>query len=517
MSAPPERRITGREWAGFMAMVVGMFMAILDIQIVSASLSEIQAGLAASPDEASWVQTSYLIAEIVMIPLSGWLSRLLSTRVLFSLSAAGFALFSALCATADSLPAMIAFRAAQGFIGGAMIPTVFATSFLLFPGSRRAQVSVLIGMTATLAPTIGPTFGGWLTQQLSWHWLFLINVPIGLAIAGLVWRLLDIDRPDWSLRRNFDAFGLLMLAGFLGSLEYVLEEGPRWEWLDDATVRNLALVSFICGVLFFHRMLTRRDPMVELRAFTNPNFAIGSLFSFVLGVGLYGSVYLVPLYLSQVRGFDSMQIGETMFVTGVFMFLFAPLAGRLARVLDMRVMLALGLAMFGVAIWQTAQLTTEWGFWQFFWPQALRGASMMFVIVPVNQVALGTLPPAMLKNASGLYNLMRNLGGAGGLAMINTLITDRGFLHRARLADQVTWARAGVTRTLDGITAALTPKLGAMADLAALSRIAGMVRQQALVLAYNDVLLVMAGLFIAAIPLTLLLARPRMAGGGEAH
>ncbi len=512
----PGRVVTGREWAGFMAMVLGMFMAILDIQIVSASIAEIQAGLSASPDEASWVQTSYLIAEIVMIPLSGWLSRLLSTRILFTISAAGFAVFSALCATATSLPAMIAFRAAQGFIGGAMIPTVFATSFLLFPGTRRAQVSVLIGMTATLAPTIGPTFGGWLTQQLSWHWLFLINVPIGAAVAVAVWKLLDIDRPDWSLRHSFDWIGLLLLAGFLGSLEYVLEEGARWEWFDDATVRNLAIVGVACGVLFFHRVLTRPDPLVELRAFTNPNFAIGCLFSFILGIGLYGSIYLIPLYLGRVRGYDSMQIGETMFVTGVFMFCLAPIAGRMARVLDLRVMLALGLICFGVAIWQTAQMTAEWGFWQFFWPQALRGASMMFVIVPVNQVALGTLPPSMLKNAAGLYNLMRNLGGAAGLAVITTLVTERGYLHRAQLAEQVNWARPGAINTLNDITASLAPKLGANAELAALKRVAEMVERQALVLTYNDVLMLMAGLFVAAIPLTFLLARPRMAGG-EAH
>ena len=183
---PPERTLTWRDWVGFMAMVFGMFMAILDIQIVSASISEIQAGLSASPDEAAWVQTSYLIAEIVMIPLSGWLSRLLSTRILFTLSCAGFTVFSLACAMSASLGSMIVFRAAQGFIGGAMIPTVFATTFLLFPPSKRAQMSVVIGLTATLAPTIGPTLGGWLTQELSWHWLFLINIPFGLGVVAAV-------------------------------------------------------------------------------------------------------------------------------------------------------------------------------------------------------------------------------------------------------------------------------------------------------------------------------------------
>src|SRR3954463_9622326 len=214
---PPARQIVG-----FICMVFGMFMAILDIQIVSSSLSEIQAGLAASADEISWVQTSYLIAEIVMIPLSGTLSRLLSTRVLFTASAAAFTVMSCACAFASGMGQMVVFRALQGFLGGAMIPTVFATSFMLFPGTRRAGVSVLIGLVATLAPTIGPTLGGYLTQAFSWHWLFLINVFPGIIVVLAVWNLVDVDKGDRSLIRDFDWFGLLFMAVFLGSLEYVM-------------------------------------------------------------------------------------------------------------------------------------------------------------------------------------------------------------------------------------------------------------------------------------------------------
>jgi DHA2 family multidrug resistance protein len=511
-----QQRLTWRQWAGFMAMVLGMFMAILDIQIVSASITEIQAGLAASPDEAAWVQTSYLIAEIVMIPLSGWLSRLLSTRVLFVASALGFTLFSLACAGATSLGEMVVFRAAQGFIGGAMIPTVFATSFLLFTGERRTQVSVLIGLTATLAPTIGPTLGGWLTDQFSWHWLFLINVPVGAVVAVAVWAWLDIDRPDWSLGRRFDAIGLVLMALFLGALEYVLEEGERWDWLSDPTIAWCAAISAVAGVLFFWRMLVRGDPLVELRAFRDVNFAFGSLFSFVLGVGLYGSVYLVPLFLARVRGYDSLQIGETMFVTGAAMFLSAPVAGQLARRMDLRVMLAAGLAMFGGGIWWMAHLTIDSAFWELFGPQALRGFAMMFIMLPVNQVALGRLPPAALKNASGLYNLMRNMGGAFGLAAINTVATSRLAVHTQHLDEQVTWARSGAMQFVGGLTRALTTAKGAEAHLAALRQVAAMVQQQALTLAYNDVLLLMAGTFLVALPLTLLLARPN-SGPVEAH
>ncbi len=509
--------LTVREWVGFMAMVVGMFMSILDIQIVSASIAEIQAGLSASQDEAAWVQTSYLIAEIVMIPLSGWLSRMLSTRILFVISALGFTVFSALCATAGSLPEMVIWRAMQGFIGGAMIPTVFATSFLLFPGARRAQISVLIGLTATLAPTIGPTLGGWLTQTLGWHWLFLINVPIGLAVAAAVWRSVDIDRPNLAMARHFDWWGLGLMAAFLGPLEYVLEEGNRNDWFQDSTITAAALISATAAALFFRRMLTRHDPLVELRAFRNANFAFGSLFSAVIGIGLYGAVYVVPLYLGQVRGYDSLQIGQTMFVTGLFMFVSAPVAGRVAKYVDLRAMLAFGLLSFGISVWWLAHLTSQSAFWDLFGPQALRGFSMMFLFLPVNQLALGTLPAQALKNASGLYNLMRNLGGAIGLALIGTIATNRLALHTQTLAEQVTWSRPGAENALATITQALTPDLGTNAPIAALGRIVAIVHREALTLTYNDILMLMAACFLIAIPLTPFLNRPSFAPSPAAH
>lgn len=517
--ALPAAPAVGRaEFIGFMAMVFGMFMAILDIQIVAASIGEIQAGLSASPDEASWIQTSYLIAEIVMIPLSGTLSRMLSTRVLFTLSALGFTASSFLCAFATSLPMMIAFRALQGFLGGAMIPTVFATSFLLFRGPQRVKMSVLIGLTATLAPTIGPTLGGYLTQAFSWHWLFLINVPVGALVAFAVWSTLDIDKPDPSVLKRFDWWGLALMAVFLATLEYVMEEGPRWDWLADETVRGFAFVAVASGVAFFWRTLTTAHPIVELRAFTDRNFAIGSLFSFTVGIGLYGSVYLIPLFLGRVRGYDSLQIGEVMFITGACMFAGAPIAGRLARVMDMRVMLAMGLAMFGVAVWLTARLTAQSAFPELAFPLGLRGFAMMFTMLPVNQFALGTLPASMLKNASGLYNLTRNLGGAVGLALINTLVQDRGYLHRVQLGEQVNWARTGATNFLDQMTGALGQRLAeADAATAALRRVYALVQREALILAYNDVLVLMALLFFCAIPLVFLLRKPNPAAMGGAH
>ena len=510
----PGGGVTWRGWVGFMSMVVGMFMSILDIQIVSASIADIQAGLSASADEVAWVQTSYLVAEIVMVPLSGWLSRALSTRVLFTLSALGFTLFSALCASATSLPEMILWRALQGFFGGGMFPTVFATAFLMFPGKQRMRVQVLISLTATLAPTIGPTLGGWLTSAFSWHWVFLINLPFGLAAAASVWTFIDIDRPELGLLRRFDVIGLVLLAAFLGSLEYVLEEGNRNDWFADDSILFFAVLSAVAAVLFFYRMLTRAEPLVDLRAFANRNFALGCLLSGIIGVGLYGSVFLVPLFLGQVRGYDSVDIGRAMFATGVAMFFTGPIAGRITGLVDLRRMAAFGLLSFGISCWWLAHLTSQSGTWEIMVPQALRGFSLMFLFLPVNQMSLGTLPPAALKNASGLYNLMRNLGGAIGIAMLGTLVTTRSAVHGLHLHEQVTWARPAVTQGLARMVEGLTPAKDAAASLAALQRLALLVRREALTLAYNDVLLVMGFCFFMAVPLTLLLARPRMVGAG---
>jgi DHA2 family multidrug resistance protein len=514
---PQERKLSWREWVGFMSMVLGMFMAILDIQIVSASIAEIQAGLSASPDEVSKVQTSYLMAEIVMIPLSGWLSRLWSTRVLFTVSAVGFTIFSLACAMASSLGVMVMFRACQGFIGGAMIPTVFATSFLLFPGSKRAQISILIGLTATLAPTIGPTLGGWLTQQFNWHWLFLINVPVGAVVAFNVWSFLDIDKPNKALAQHFDLAGLLLMAAFLGALEYVLEEGNRNDWFNDPLVRDLGLISAAAGVAFFWRMLTRHEPLVDLRAFRDANFAFGCLFSFIVGIGLYGSVYVIPLFLGRVRDFNSLQIGETMFVTGVAMFASAPIVGRLSRVLDLRRMLTAGMLALGISLLWLGHLTNQSAFWELMAPQALRGAGTMLCMLPVNQLALGTLPPSKLKNASGLYNLMRNLGGAIGLAVINTVATAREQLHTLHLNEQVTWARAAVGNTVTDMSIMFQPAFGGNTSLAVLKRLSLMVQREALTLTYNDVFLLMSLSYFLALPLTLLLRKPAVAAAGEAH
>jgi DHA2 family multidrug resistance protein len=514
---PPQRVVTTRDWVGFFVMVVGMFMAILDIQIVSSSLNEIQAGLAASADEISWVQTSYLIAEVVMIPLSGYLSRAFSTRYIFTLSAAGFTISSVLCALSWDINSMIIFRAIQGFLGGAMIPTVFAATFTVFPPERRAGLSVLTGLVATMAPTLGPTLGGWITDQMSWHWLFLLNLAPGLLVTVMVWTLVDFDKPHWNLLKVMDIPGLILMALFLGCLEYVLEEGTRLDWFGSQTIQICTAISASSALLFIWRTLTYAEPIVDLRAFTDRNFALGCIFSFVIGIGLYGSVYLIPLFLAEVRGYKPMQIGVIMFVAGAFQFLSAPVAGRISRMMDPRLVLCFGLAMFGGGVYLQHFLTSDWSYWEFFLPQAVRGFALMFLFMPVNMAALGTLPKSRLKNASGLYNLMRNLGGAIGLAGINYLLTERLNLHWSRLVDGLTSANPNATAFLNQFGSALDDRLGPSGDQAALKALSRIVMRQAEVLTFADVSLIMAAIFICALALVPFMTLPKGVVTGEAH
>ncbi|MBX8783510.1 DHA2 family efflux MFS transporter permease subunit [Ochrobactrum sp. GRS2] len=498
MQAVPaaEEKIDPRKALAFLAMVFGMFMAILDIQIVSASLAEIQAGLGASSDEISWVQTSYLIAEVVMIPLSGFLGRLLSTRVLFTVSAAGFTAASVLCATATNIEQMIVYRAIQGFIGGGMIPSVFAAAFTIFPPSKRSIVSPIVGLVATLAPTVGPTIGGYLSHAFSWHWLFLVNVGPGILVAIAAWNLIDFDKGDKSLLAKFDWWGLAGMAAFLGSLEYVLEEGPRNDWFQDSHIVIMTVVLVAGALMFFYRAFTAEEPIVDLSAFKNINFALGSSFSFIMGVGLYGLTYLYPLYLGSIRGYDALMIGEALFVSGLAMFMTAPLAGFLSTRMDPRLMMMIGFIGFAAGTYLMTGLTADWDFYELLLPQILRGCSMMLCMVPINNLALGTLHPSHIKNASGLFNLMRNLGGAIGLAVINTMLMRRGDLHYAQLSEHLNWGNREAQEMLANLTAKFNAAGMDGANIA-LMKLSGMVRQQATLMSFIDVFMILTVLFVS--------------------
>jgi len=513
----PARLPSLRDWLGVLAMVVGLFMAIMDVQIVTSSLTQIQGGLAASTDEISWVQTSYLIADVIMVPLSGTLSRLLSTRVLFVTAALGFTGASALCATATSLGQMIVYRALQGFSGGAMMPLVFPVVYTKFRMPQLAQIMVLIGLILNLSSTLGPTIGGYLTDTFSWHWLFLVNIVPGIAVALAVWFLIDIDKPELALLRYFDLYGLVLMAVFLGCLQYALQEGPRWDWLSDGTILAAVIVSSIASVLFFWRVLTYHQPIVDLRAFTNRNFALGSFYTFVVGTGLYATTYLIPLFLAQVRGFNSLQIGETVVVTGLAQMLMSPISSQLTRRMDLRLMLSIGIGLFAVAMYLTAGLTNQAGFVELFFPQVLRGVALMLCYLPANMIALGSAPQDKLKNAAGLYNLTRDLGGAIGLALLVTVINNRLHFHWNRLIEDINPARQSVQHFLEMHTSRFDALTAGDAAQKAVKLLADTVQREALLLTYNDALMVLGLGFAAGLVLMPLVKSPRSALTADRH
>ncbi|WP_174980866.1 DHA2 family efflux MFS transporter permease subunit [Pandoraea capi] len=440
----------------FATMVVGMFIALLDIQIVSASLRDIGGGLSAGADETAWVQTSYLIAEIMVIPLSGWLSRVMSTRWIFAASAAGFTLASLLCGAAWNIQSMIAFRALQGFLGGSMIPLVFTTAFAFFSGPQRVVAAAVIGGLSSLAPTLGPTIGGWITDNYSWHWLFFINIVPGIFVTVTVPLMVRIDRPDFSLLRGADYLGMALMAVSLGCLEYTLEEGPRWDWFGDDTIRTTAWLAGLCGVAFIWRSLVYAQPIVDLRALKQRNFALGCFFSFATGIGIFATIYLTPLFLGRVRGFSAFEIGMAVFSTGIFQLLSIPVYTMLANRVDLRILMMVGIGGFGLSMWQFAPITHDWGAAQLMLPQALRGAAQQFAVAPIVTLTLGSLPPARLRLASGLFNLMRNLGGAIGIAVCTTVLNDRTNLHFFRLAENMGVGNPAVGQWLAGVGARMS-------------------------------------------------------------
>jgi MFS transporter, DHA2 family, multidrug resistance protein len=508
-AAAPENVAQLRDWIGVLAMGTGLFLAIMDVQIVTSSLIQIQGGLSASTDEIAWVQTAYLIAAVVMVPMSGFMSRMLSTRILFVIAMLGFTGASVLCATATSLGEMILYRAMQGFCGGAATPIVWPVVYTTFRGRQLASVIAIISVILSLASTLGPTLGGFLTDTFSWHWLFLVNIVPGLAVAAVVWVTIDIDKPDLSLLRYFDLTGMLLMAACLGCLEYALHEGPRWDWFDDDTICIAVLVSVVSGPLFFWRVLTYRQPIVDLRVFLNRNFALGTFFTFTIGIGMYGTTYLVPLFLAQVRGYNALEIGLTIVVTGVVTMVMSPLSTSIARLLDLRMMLAIGLGLFAMSMYLTATLTNQSGFWELFVPLAVRGLGLICCYLPANMIAMGTLPTDTLKNAAGLYNLTRDLGGAIGLAAIVTLMNERVHFHWNRLIENINPARPVVQQFLDVQAGRLDPMVTGDPNLIAMKMLANLVQREALVLTYNDLLLMIGVLFVCGMMLLPLVRRPR--------
>jgi DHA2 family multidrug resistance protein len=505
--------LSNKQLLAFFAMIIGMFMAVLDIQIVASSLSVIAAGLSASSDELSWVQTSYLIAEVVIIPITGFTARLLSTRISYFIASLGFTIMSVLCSLAGNIETMIIFRALQGFFGGAMIPTVFSTIYIIFPAKKIPIITVIVGLVVTVAPTLGPTLGGYITESLSWHFMFLLNVIPGIFVCVIVYLYADFDKANYNLLKNFDYIGITLLTITLASLQYVLEEGNKRGWYDDTLILFLTILIIVAFIMLIIRELTFINPILDLTTFANKNFTFGCAYSFVIGIGLYGAVYILPLFLFTVAGFNTVQIGLTMAVTGGAQFLSAPLAGKmLGSGADLRIMLALGLAMFSFGCYLNSFLTPDAKFAEFFLPQFVRGLALMFCFLPTNNIALGSVSKERVGNASGLYNLTRNLGGAVGLAVIATILTDKTKIYSQYLNENISSTSPSVIMNLNFLSQLLDGRV-TDPEQASYFLFASNINKEAFVMAINNVFAIISALFFVVMILLPFTSSAKGGGG----
>ncbi len=503
---------TRRDWIAVMSVMLGAFMAVLDIQITNSSLKDIQGALSATLEEGSWISTSYLVAEIIMIPLTAWLVQLLSARRLAVWVSLGFLASSLLCSMAWNLESMIVFRAMQGFTGGALIPLAFTLTLIKLPDHHRAKGMAMFAMTATFAPSIGPTLGGWLTENFGWQYIFYINVPPGLImIAGLLYGL-EKKAAHWALLKSTDYAGILTLGVGLGCLQVFLEEGHRQDWLESTEIVVLAVIALLSLITFVILQVSRPNPLINLGILRNRNFGLSSIASLGMGVGLYGSIYLLPLYLAQIQNYNALQIGEVIMWMGLPQLVLIPLVPQLMKIISPKLLCTLGFGLFGLASFSSGVLNPDFAGSQFNQIQIIRALGQPLIMVTISLIATAYLQPEDAGSASSLFNILRNLGGAIGIALLATLLDARTKVYFDYLREAVVPGNPQVAERLGQ----LGERLGS--DTAALGRMSEIVHQQALIMAYNDAFhWVGLGLGIAMVAVLLTKGLPRGVAPAAAH
>ncbi|BAY11653.1 DHA2 family efflux MFS transporter permease subunit [Calothrix sp. NIES-2098] len=515
---PPEH-VPLRTWIGVLASMLGAFMAVLDIQITNASLQEIQASLGATLEEGSWISTAYLVAEIVVIPLTGWLSRVFSLRRYLLVNTVLFIFFSICCAWSWNLNSMIVFRALQGFTGGILIPSAMTVVLTTLPQSKQSVGLAAFAITAVFAPSIGPTLGGWLTENFSWQYNFYINVFPGVLMLTGVWYGIKQDQLQLQLLKQGDWWGIISMAIGLGSLQVVLEEGSRKDWFGSALIVRLSVIAAIFIALFLFIELTRKQPFINLGLLLRRNFGLASIVNISLGVGLYGSIYILPLYLAQIQQYNALQIGEVLIWAGIPQLFIIPFIPKLMQRIDVRFMVGLGVSLFAISAFMNAGMTHQTGLDQLRWSQLVRAMGQPLIMVPLSSIATAGLNPKEAGSASGLFNMMRNMGGSIGIASLATLLTNREQFHSNRLGDSVSLYNPETQQRIDQMTQYFISR-GADLSTAqnqAIASISNIVRREAFVMAFNDcfyfigIALLLSGLAI------IFIKKVKATGGAVGH
>jgi len=487
-------------------VMLGVIMAIIDTSIVNVALPNMAGNLGAATDEISWVATGYILANVVIMPLNGWLTALLGRKRFYATSLVIFTVSSLLCGTAHDVTTLIVWRIVQGIGGGALQPTAQAIMFESYPPAKRGSAMAIFGMGAMVGPAIGPSLGGWIVDNYSWPLIFFINIPIG--ILAIVMTLLFIRDPAYIHKpeRGADLIALGAMTIGIASLQYVLERGQRDDWFDSATITLLA-VTAVAGLAFFIvRELRDPHPFVDLRVFRSRSFTAGTIIGIVSGFGLYGLNLVLPLFFQNVLGFDALQTGYALLPGAVATAISMPIAGRLTRMLDPRIEIGIGLALFALGAWLMGGLNQYAGYWDIFWPRACQGFALGFLFVPLTTTALSGISRGAMANATGIYTLVRQLGGSLGIAVLELIEIRRENYAQSIFAGNITLSRVPVARMMQG----------AQNHAHQVAALAGMVVQDATVVAYDYVFRFCAIVFILSIPTVLLLRKPKAATAADA-
>ncbi|ABE64012.1 Drug resistance transporter EmrB/QacA subfamily [Nitrobacter hamburgensis X14] len=509
-----------RTWIAVFGATLGAFMAVLNIQIVNASLADIQGAIGAGIDDGGWISTSYLIAEIVVIPLSGWLAQVFSVRVYLLTNAVLFLVLSVACAFAQTLPQMIVLRAIQGFTGGVLIPMAFTLIITLLPKVKQPIGLALFALSATFAPAIGPTIGGYLTENWGWQFIFYVNLVPGLLMLGMLWFSLDRKPMQLSLLRQGDWAGIVTMAVGLGALQTVLEEGNKDDWFGSPFILRLSVIAAISLSLFLWIELTGDKPLLNLRLLFRRNFGFGILANFLLGVALYGSVFILPVYLSRIQGYNAEQIGMVLAWTGLPQLLLIPLVPRLMKRFDPRLLIGVGFALFAASNFMNIDMTADYASDQLLWPNVVRAVGQALILTPLSVVATAGIETENAGSASGLFNMMRNLGGAVGIAILQTFLTKREQFHSNVLMQSVSTLEQATRTRIELLTnyfmnhGVADPAAASHQAVVAIGRV---VQKQAYVMAFSDTFFLLGAALIVALAASLLLRKPAHPDAGGAH
>ena len=502
-------------WIIAVAVMLATFMEVLDTTVVNVSLPHIAGSMSASIDEATWALTSYLVANAIILPMTGWLARTVGRKRLLTGAVMGFTSASFLCGLAPNLPALIVFRILQGASGGCLQPLSQAVMLEAFPPRDRGKAMAFWGFGIVVAPMLGPVLGGWLTDTYSWRWVFYINIPVGLASVVMT-RKFIFDPPY--LRREstgIDYWGIGFLTIGIASLQIVLDKGQEEDWWGSRFIVTLSIVSVITLAAFVWRELATNDPVVHLRVFKIRTYATGVFLMTILGFVLYGSLVLLPIFLQTLLGYPALKAGIAMFPRGLGSFLAMPLVGVIIARVDPRKLLGIGLIGASFTLFQLSQLNLNAGYWDIFWPQLIQGAAVALVFVPLTTATMDPIPKEEMGNATSLFNVLRNVGGSVGIAVSDTFLFRREQIHTARLVGHVNAYNPRAVSMIEGMRSTMTAHGSdtVTALQQAYRAMFGMVERQAAMLSFVDTFRMMGLVFLLLLPLLILMKRPSHKGG----